>query len=135
MEAEPRHWTQADLARRSGVSPQVISKLLDEQRDRMTRPPSPETITRLAEAFGGANMEQRLWARVAESMGLPSATEVPVPDAASLSNTELISELTRRLEEATPKVIPIRRLDPDDYDQAAAVTSPEPAGQPQSEEP
>lgn len=137
MDAE--QWSQADLARRAGLSRQVVSKLLDGSRGSLVRPPSRDTIAGLAAAIGGANAEVRLWARVAESMGLPTATEVPISDAASLTNQELIAEITRRL--SSPAQVPgtVTRLprapDVDDYDERAAATSVEPAGEPQPEEP
>lgn len=90
-------WRQADLARASGVSKEVVSNLLDKRRDGMTRPPAPETIAGIARAFPGRTNEQMLWLRVAQSMGLPVGTEVTVPDPDALTDQQLLDVLARRL--------------------------------------
>jgi hypothetical protein len=93
-----RTWKAADLSRRSGLSKQVISNVLDKKRTRLARPPEDSTIEGLVTAFGGGELiRRRLWLRVAESMGLPVGSEVAAADPTLLSNDELLSELSRRL--------------------------------------
>lgn len=94
---DEHRWRAADLARHSGVSKQVISTLLNDDREVLSRPPRKSTIKGFARAFGGADMEQRLWLRVAASMGLPLGDEVLVADPGRLSNHDLVRELQSRL--------------------------------------
>lgn len=149
MDEPGRAWKAADLARQSGLSPQVISKLLDGGRTRMARPPSQATVTGLAKAFGGADIERRLWLRVAESMGLPAGMEIPVADPARLTDEDLLRELARRLAAASTRTgeRPLSVVRPgsmsrstavadiNDFDIEAASESTEKAGQPQVDQP
>lgn len=107
MDAPGRGWKQADLARHSGVSPQVVSSLLAAERTTLARPPSKATIEGLAKAFGGGQLvERRLWLRVAESMGMPVGSEVVATDPSALTNDELLDEVRRRLSESPAVVVP-----------------------------
>lgn len=99
---DSRGWTQAELARASGLSPAVISRILTDDRDRLVQLPEDSTIAALARGFAGPDMEQRLWTSVAQAMRLPvNQTEVHLTDPSLLSNEELVRELSRRLSRAT----------------------------------
>lgn len=87
----------ADLSRRSGVSPQVLSNILTDPRESLDRRPDQRTISKLATAMGLP--ENVLLAKVGEAMGLPVAETVVVYDASRVPNDELIRELSSRLRE------------------------------------
>ena len=57
-----RGWTQRELCRRAEVSPGYLSELESGRKD-----PSPDTLLRLANAFG-LSMEHLLWAILAAVM-------------------------------------------------------------------
>jgi transcriptional regulator with XRE-family HTH domain len=90
-------WTQAELARKSGLSPAVISRILSDDRDRLVQIPDDATVDGLARAFGGPNIKNRLWLSIARAMRIPVDDEVVVADATALSDDDLLRELGRRL--------------------------------------
>lgn len=87
----------AELSRRSGVSKQVLSKILNDDRDQLVQRPDQSTVSKLARAMGVR--PDVLLAKVAEAMGLP-VTEVRVTDPDSISNADLIRVLSDRLRRA-----------------------------------
>lgn len=61
--------SQAELARASGITPQRISQILKDDRDRLVQVPDTKTVEGFAEAF---TLEPEVvWIAVAEAMGLP----------------------------------------------------------------
>lgn len=97
-----RNWTQAELARQSGLSRQQISRLLADPRPRLARLPEPETITGLANAFVGVS-EKTIRAVAAKAAGA-QIEGFPDLDLEAVSSDLLLAELQRRL----------RRLDAQD---------------------
>ncbi|MCR6647765.1 MAG: helix-turn-helix transcriptional regulator [Cellulomonas sp.] len=85
----------AELARKTGVSPQVLSNLLNDRRDHLDRRPDPKTVALLAR---GMNVDESvLLSKIGEAMGLPVAEHVVVYSASRVSDDELIRELAARL--------------------------------------
>lgn len=95
---DARAWKPADLAAASGISKQVVSGMLKDDREYIDRMPSEATITGLCRAF---SVEREvLLAVIGEAMGLPVSTPVYVYDASRVPNEELVRELDKRLREA-----------------------------------
>ena len=96
---ERRGWNQSDLARESGLSKQVVSKLLREGRAPIARLLRDTTVEGLAGALQVHVGVVR--AAIAEEMGLPGSEVQVVYDARGVADDELIRELTRRLRAAS----------------------------------
>jgi transcriptional regulator with XRE-family HTH domain len=92
---QPPVMSQADLAKASGLSKQVISNLCADDREQLDRLPSERTINGLAAALAGGNVDVLLTV-IGEAMGLPM-NRVVTADATALSNDELLAEIARRL--------------------------------------
>lgn len=88
-------WNQADLARESGLSKQVVSKLLREDRAPVARLLQDKTVEGLARALRVDSGVVR--AAIAEEMGLPGAEVQVVYDARGVADEDLVRELARRL--------------------------------------
>lgn len=86
----------ADLARKSGVSPQVISTILNDSRSELVQRPDQKTVELLAAAMGVA--PDVLLAQIGEAMGLPVTRPVVIYDASRVSNEDLIRTLVERLD-------------------------------------
>jgi len=94
---DSRGWVAADLAKHSGISKQVVSGLLNDDRASIDRLPLDSTIDGLAQAF---RVERDvILAKVGEAMGLPMSRTVVVYEASGVPNDVLIQELRRRLRE------------------------------------
>lgn len=94
---DARNWRAADLVARSGISKQVISGLLSDDRETVDRMPTEKTIAGLCKAFSVSR--DAMLAVVGEAMGLPVARPTVIYDASRVPNDELIRELARRLGE------------------------------------
>ena len=90
-----RGWNQSDLARESGLSKQVVSKLLREGRAPIARLLRDTTIEGLARALQVHVGVVR--AAIAEEMRLPGGEVQVVYDARGVADDELVRELARRL--------------------------------------
>ncbi|XKH58511.1 hypothetical protein LG293_17975 (plasmid) [Citricoccus nitrophenolicus] len=88
----------ADIARAGGPTPQVVSRILTDDRPTLNAIPSPETIERLATAFGVE--PGRILATIAEAMTLPT-TGLTV-DVREVDLEVLFSEVRRRAEGQAP---------------------------------
>lgn len=96
---ELRKMTQADLGRASGLSRSHLSKLLNDPRDRLPQLPTPETVSGLANGF---NLPQGVvLAAAIEALGVGFTSDDFVYRLTDASNRELLSEVERRLGEAT----------------------------------
>lgn len=92
---ERRGWSQATLARESGLSKQVINGIVGDERSRLDRLPQDKTIDGLARAF---EVERGVVLTViGEALGLPVAEPVVVYDASGVADSDLLRELARRL--------------------------------------
>lgn len=94
-----RGWNQSDLARESGLSKQVVSKLLRDDRAPVSRLLKSTTVDGLARALQVDSGVVR--AAIAEEMGLPGSEVQVVFDARGVADDDLIRELARRLGAAT----------------------------------
>lgn len=95
-EMDKRKWNQNDLAKKAGLTRQVVSAIVTDNRERLTNIPSDKTMDGLAKAFGVDPTVIR--ASVALAMGLP--VEVKRASTSDISDSELIMELSRRPEKA-----------------------------------
>ena len=94
-----RRMRPADVERAGGPSRQVLSKLLNDNRDSLDRRPDSATVQSLAKAFGIP--VEKVLASVAEAMGLP--TTVTVAGLETATNQELLDEIRRRMERTHDK--------------------------------
>ena len=94
-----RRMRPADVERAGGPSRQVLSKLLNDNRDSLDRRPDSATVQSLAKAFGIP--VEKVLASVVEAMGLP--TSVTVAGLETASNEELLDEIRRRMERTHDK--------------------------------
>lgn len=95
-EMDSRHWNQNELAKRAGLTRQVVSNIVKDTRERLTQVPDDKTITGLAKAF--AVNPDVVRAQVALAMGLP--VNVVRAEIDTVSDAELVTELARRLKVA-----------------------------------
>ncbi|MEV7973300.1 helix-turn-helix transcriptional regulator [Cellulomonas sp. NPDC089187] len=94
-EMDRRGWKPVELAKRSGVSKQVLSNLLNDDRDELRMLPARDTIDGLAAAFSVDR--DVLLGVVGEAMGIPVGRTVVVYDASRVPDDELLRELAHRL--------------------------------------
>lgn len=95
-----RGWKPAQLARASGLSPQLIHTLLTDDREVIDAMPKRETLAGLARAFGLG--EAVLLRAAAQAWGVPVDGTVEA-GAGGLSNADLIAELEQRLDAKRPR--------------------------------
>lgn len=95
-ELDARGWRQADLVRSSGLSRQLISNILRDDRPALGQMPEESTITSLAKGFGiSADVVRRAASRALA--GYSDSGEPLRVDLASVSDAALVAELHRRL--------------------------------------
>lgn len=101
---DDRAWSQADLTRASGLSAQLVSKLLGDKRPRLARMPEPETVAGLVRAFKGVP-EGALLAAAVKALGVP-LDELPdlVLDLSKVDDDALLHEVRRRMRGGTDEV-------------------------------
>lgn len=94
-EMTQRTWQQKDLVRESKLSRSHVSKLVNDQRDRLPQPPDEATVTAIAGAF--RTPVPVAWRIVGRAMGLPDqALPEVVHEVRAASDEELLAELKRR---------------------------------------
>lgn len=93
-----RGWSQATLARESGVSKQVINGIVTDERTKLDRLPRDKTIDGLARAFEVDR--EVVQSVIARAMGFASLEPVTVYDPSGVADSDLLRELARRLESA-----------------------------------
>lgn len=99
QQLEDNGWTPADLTRQSGLSKQHLSKMLNDDRDKLARLPTEETLLGLAKGLRVPLNTVVL--RAAQACGVPvDVTEVEVSSARTLSTDHLLAEVRRRIEAA-----------------------------------
>ena len=97
QQMEDNGWTQSDLVRQSGLSKQHLSKMLNDDRERLTRLPSEDTLLGLAQGLRVPLTVVVL--RAAQACGVPvDVTEVEVGSARALTTDQLLSEVRRRID-------------------------------------
>lgn len=94
-EMSARGWRQVDLVRRSGLSRQVISKILRDTRPTLGQMPDEATLEGLARGF---DVPVEL-VRLAASRALAGYVDdhAVKADLRAISNAALLSEIRRRM--------------------------------------
>lgn len=93
--AQTKEWGPTDLARESGLSKQLCSNWLNDQRDKMPRLPAPETVAGFAKAFRVSR--EWLLAQAIESLGVGYEAGDFVNSVSTASDRELLEEIEERL--------------------------------------
>lgn len=92
---DTRSWAPADLARESGLSLQLVSQLLNDDRDVIANPPKSSTVSGLARAF---RVEESTVMRAAfAAMGYQLDQTANVADLSSVPSAQLLRVLADRL--------------------------------------
>lgn len=99
---DEKGWRNADLVRESGLSRQVVSKHLNDEREVIARLPDKATLEGFAKAFGVP--VDFLIGKAVESLGLGYTSGDFVNSVATVHDRELLAELRRRLDSAKPRV-------------------------------
>lgn len=94
-ELDRKQWIPADLVRASGLSAQLISNLLNDERDQIDQMPKRETLSRIA--YGLRIPEATVLRSAAAAWGIPLEGSDTRMSADDLSNDELLATLARRL--------------------------------------
>ena len=96
-EMDKRGWKAVDLVSRSGLSKQVVSNILNDDRDELSSRPGRQTVDSLARAFSVPSDVVLL--AIGKAMGIPVAAPVVIYDASRVPNDELLRVLAQRLGE------------------------------------
>ncbi len=120
-EMDSRHWNQNELAKRAGLTRQVVSNIVKDTRERLTQVPDDKTITGLAKAF--AVNPDVVRAQVALAMGLP--VNVVRAEIDTVSDAELVTELARRLKVAAHDTDNVTPLSAHPREGTATETTPQ----------
>ena len=97
QQLEENGWTTADLVRQSGLSKQHLSKMLNDDRDRLARLPNEETLLGLSKGLRVPLTTVVL--KAAQACGVPvDVTEVEVVSPRALTTEQLLGEVRRRIE-------------------------------------
>src|SRR5690625_1832768 len=93
-ELDRRNWKPADVTNNGGPSRQVMSNILNDDRDMLVQRPKQETIEALSRAFG-IRVEVIL-GHVAKAMGLPVNVEALSLD--EISDDDLLDQVRKRMQ-------------------------------------
>lgn len=93
-ELDRRNWKPADATNNGGPSRQVMSNILNDDRDMLVQRPKQETIEALSRAFG-VRVEVIL-GHVAKAMGLPVNVEAQSLD--DISDDDLLDQVRKRMQ-------------------------------------
>lgn len=95
-ELDARGWRQAELVRRSGLSRQLISGILKDDRDHLGQMPDASTLEGIAQGLGVP--EERVRTAAARSLvGYEDDGTPLVVDLEDVSTDALVEELRRRI--------------------------------------
>jgi transcriptional regulator with XRE-family HTH domain len=94
---DEKGWRNADLVRESELSRQVVSKLVNDNRESITRLPERKTLEGLAKGLGVSL--DFLIGKAVESLGIGYTAGDFVNAVATASDRELLDEIARRLTE------------------------------------
>lgn len=100
-ELDARGWKQADLVRRSGLSRQVISKILRDDREYLGQMPDESTLAALATGFE-VPIERVRTAAARALARYDDDGEPLTADLSSVSIDALLQEIKRRVSNAVP---------------------------------
>lgn len=135
-QATERGWRNRDLERESGLSKQLVSRYLRDDRDTLTRLPEKATIEGFAKAYRVS--PEFLLGKAIESLGLGYTSGDFVNSVATASDRDLISEIESRLANraATPaRDRPALAVVPEDGEQERAAYEDETGIQEEQEHP
>lgn len=125
-ELDARGWKQSDLARRSGLSRQLISNIMRDRRPHIGQMPDADTIAGLAKGFG---ISEEI-VRTAAARALAGYTDDGTPlqvDLTEVPTDALLHEIRRRIFTAgQPDGDAEDDLPGDGPESAGGVTAPEP---------
>jgi transcriptional regulator with XRE-family HTH domain len=97
-EMDARGWQPRDLARRSGLSKQLISNLLNDDRDVLPQLPRTATLAALAKAFDLTT--GHVTAVAVQALGVPDVQPpAVVHQVEAATDADLLRELLRRAEQ------------------------------------
>lgn len=116
-ELDRRNWNPADVTNNGGPSRQVMSNILNDNREILVQRPRQETIEALSRAFG-IRVEVIL-AHVAKAMGLPVHVEAQHLD--DVSDDDLLDQIRKRMQRGSSQHAEDNEEDPN------ASTTPEQA--------
>lgn len=109
-ELDARGWQAHDLAKASGLSRQLISKLVNDDREVLPQLPRTTTLEALARAFNVSTAHVTTVA--VEALGVPGVNApAVVHEIESVDDEVLLRELLRRavVRDPAPEPIPIRK--------------------------
>ncbi|KMV18302.1 hypothetical protein ACT17_11750 [Mycolicibacterium conceptionense] len=92
-----RGWKSADLVRQSGLSRQLISKILNDTRDHLGQMPDDTTLEGLARGFG-MKVELFRTAAARSLVGYVDDGEALTIQLRDISTDALLNELRRRID-------------------------------------
>ena len=104
-ELNARGWRQADLVRESGLSRQLVSSILRDNRDHLGQMPDAETIQAIATGFGVPQERVRVAAArsLADYIDDGAALTITLGD---VSTDALLNEIKRRIDHAEQPATP-----------------------------
>lgn len=104
-ELDARGWRQADLVRESGLSRQLVSSILRDNRDHLGQMPDAETIQAIATGFGVPQERVRVAAArsLADYIDDGAALTITLGD---VSTDALLNEIKRRIDHAEQPATP-----------------------------
>lgn len=100
-ELDARGWKQADLVHRSGLSRQVVSKILRDDREYLGQMPDESTLRALATGFE-VPVERVRTAAARALARYDDAGEPLTADLSSVSIDALLQEIKRRVTDVVP---------------------------------
>lgn len=98
IEMDERGWQAKDLVKASGLSKQLVSQLLNDDREVLPQLPKTETLAALARAFSGLSLGHVTTIAV-QALGVPDVQPpVVVHEISQATDAELLLELLARTE-------------------------------------
>lgn len=99
QQLDDRGWSPADLVRRSGLSRQLISKILNDDRHHLGQMPDDSTLEGLAQGFG-VPAEVVRTAAARSLVGYTDDGSALTIQLRDVSTEALLNEIRRRIENA-----------------------------------
>lgn len=99
-ELDARGWQQAMLVRQSGLSRQMVSKILRDDRDHLGQMPDDSTMQALADGFG-IPVDRVRKAAARSLVGYTDDGEPLTADLTTVSIDALLNEIRRRVNDLT----------------------------------
>lgn len=97
-EMDERGWQAKDLVKASGLSKQLVSQLLNDDREVLPQLPKTDTLAAIARAFSGLSLGHVTTIAV-QALGVPDVQPpIVVHEISKATDTELLLELLARTE-------------------------------------